>query len=401
MYIRSYIGGSLMKKRILIIFAVLILFIQTVFASQNAQPLPANKIYENNVNSILFVETQESSGSGIILDDTGTFVTCFHVIGNADNISVTTKDGNKYKVRGFKYLNPADDIAILTINSRKKFTPVSINHSGYKVGDNIYTIGNPQDIKFVFNNGIINKIIEDDIIQFSAPTSPGSSGSALFDNSGNLIGMVISQYNPSVAQNINFAIANSKFLPYLSKKTKANTKHLSWSEFLSSRLSEKNLKEFIAYALSEDDYVMLFKYSKSIITPETTPPDDYAFYGTMAIAAYMSDYDNNKFLIDEAIKWYTASINAKVNEEISLFGLIQALMMKRDLEKLNEYEKQLKKYHKSYKFLKNCYKEVDKCNYADDKLECGKITRAKILNYLYSLASDIYGKNKTNPPVKQ
>ncbi len=162
MYIRSYVGGSLMKKRILIIFVVLIHFIPAVFASKNAQPLSANKIYENNVNSILFIETQESSGSGIILDDAGTFVTCFHVIGNADNISVTTKDGNKYKVRGFKYLNPADDIAILTISSRKKFTPVSINTNGYKVGDNIYTIGNPQEIKFVFNNGIINKIIDDD-----------------------------------------------------------------------------------------------------------------------------------------------------------------------------------------------------------------------------------------------
>ncbi len=239
---------------------------------------------------------------------------------------------------------------------------------------------------------MINKIIDDDIIQFSAPASPGSSGSALFDNSGNLIGMVISQYNPSVAQNMNFAVTNSKFLPYLSKKTKANTKHLPWNEFVSSRLSEKNLKEFIAYALDKDNYVMFFKYSKSLIAPETTSPDDYALYGTMAIVAYMSDYDNNKFLIDEAIKWYTASINSKVNEEISLFGLIQASMMKNDLENINEYEKQLKKYHKSYKFLKNCYKEVAKCKYANDKSECGEITRDKILNYLCSLANDIYDK---------
>ena len=127
-----------MKKIILTLLAITVLFIKSACANQELNNISANKIYENNVNSIFFVETEDSSGSGIILDETGTFVTCFHIIDNAENISVTTKDGNKYKVQGFKYISPADDIAILTIKSKKKFQPAAVNKGEYKVGDNIY-----------------------------------------------------------------------------------------------------------------------------------------------------------------------------------------------------------------------------------------------------------------------
>ena len=134
---------------------------------------------------------------------------------------------------------------------------------------------------------------------------------------------------------------------------------------------------------------MLFKYSKSIITPETVPAEDYALYGTMALSAYIRDYGKNQFLIDEAIKWYTSALNSQKNEETALFGLIQSLMMKKDFQQIKEYEKQLKKYHKSYKFLKECLKKAEKCYYTEDKTECGSVIRKQILDYLYYL-------NKTN-----
>ncbi len=91
--------------------------------------MPANKLYEDKVKSVLFIETQSGTGSGIVLKDDGTFVTCFHVISNADYINVKTKDGRTYKVTGYKYLNPQTDIAILTINSRTKFTPMTLNNN--------------------------------------------------------------------------------------------------------------------------------------------------------------------------------------------------------------------------------------------------------------------------------
>ena len=59
---------------------------------------PANKLYEEKVQSVLFIETQSGTGSGIILKDDGTFVTCFHVISNADYINAKTKDGKTFKV---------------------------------------------------------------------------------------------------------------------------------------------------------------------------------------------------------------------------------------------------------------------------------------------------------------
>lgn len=83
-------------------------------------------IYNNNAPSILFLETQNGSGSGVIVREDGTFITCFHVIADADFIKAKTKDGKNYNVNGFRYLDPENDIAILTLSTKK-------NISAYKI----------------------------------------------------------------------------------------------------------------------------------------------------------------------------------------------------------------------------------------------------------------------------
>lgn len=133
----------------------------------------ASSIYKNNVVSILYIETQDSSGSGVILKEDGTFVTCFHVIANADYIMAKLEDGSIYYVNGFRYINPLSDVAILTLDTKREFIPITINPvNNLNVGEKIYAISNPQGLQFVFSDGIINQYTKD-YIQFSAPISSG------------------------------------------------------------------------------------------------------------------------------------------------------------------------------------------------------------------------------------
>jgi S1-C subfamily serine protease len=71
-------------------------------------------------------------------------------------------------------------------------------------------IGHPQGLRFSLSSGIIARE-EGGIIQISAPVSPGNSGGPVYDERGNLLGIVSATTDKSInpnAENLNFAIAS-------------------------------------------------------------------------------------------------------------------------------------------------------------------------------------------------
>ncbi|WP_176559505.1 S1C family serine protease [Rubellimicrobium roseum] len=80
------------------------------------------------------------------------------------------------------------------------------------VGERVYSIGNPSGLSKTFAEGLISGVREDGgitLVQTSAPISPGSSGGALVDASGALVG--ITTFLLRDTQNLNFAISASAF----------------------------------------------------------------------------------------------------------------------------------------------------------------------------------------------
>lgn len=76
-------------------------------------------------------------------------------------------------------------------------------------GENIFVIGHPEGLKFTLSTGIVSRR-EASVIQISAPISPGNSGGPVYDEDGNLIGVVSSMLDRSLqpnAENLNFAVA--------------------------------------------------------------------------------------------------------------------------------------------------------------------------------------------------
>jgi S1-C subfamily serine protease len=80
------------------------------------------------------------------------------------------------------------------------------------VGERVYTIGNPSGLAKTLGEGLISGLRQTDgihYVQTSAPISPGSSGGALVDSRGSLVG--ITTFLHKEAQNLNFAIAAEEF----------------------------------------------------------------------------------------------------------------------------------------------------------------------------------------------
>jgi len=83
-----------------------------------------------------------------------------------------------------------------------------LKQSGVNEGENIFVIGHPQGLRFTLSTGIISRR-DQDALQISAPVSPGNSGGPVYDEHGNLIGIVTSMIDRSMspnAENLNFAV---------------------------------------------------------------------------------------------------------------------------------------------------------------------------------------------------
>jgi S1-C subfamily serine protease len=83
-----------------------------------------------------------------------------------------------------------------------------------KEGESIFVIGHPEGLKYTLSTGIISRM-ENSTLQISAPVSPGNSGGPVYDQQGNLLGVVSStldkSYQPN-AENLNFAVTAQAFL---------------------------------------------------------------------------------------------------------------------------------------------------------------------------------------------
>jgi len=75
-------------------------------------------------------------------------------------------------------------------------------------GENVFVIGHPEGLRFTLSTGIISRT-QGSTVQISAPVSPGNSGGPVFDEHGNLVGIVtsmIDKHGDPNAENLNFAV---------------------------------------------------------------------------------------------------------------------------------------------------------------------------------------------------
>lgn len=135
-------------------------------------------------------------GTGFALTASGYVVTNYHVIVGADSVYIQNSAGESYKVKTI-YSDPVGDLAILQITDSafKPFNalPYSIKKSSTELGEDIYTVGFPKD-DIVFSKGNLSSKTGYDgdttAYQIDMNVNPGNSGGPLFDNRGNIIGVI-------------------------------------------------------------------------------------------------------------------------------------------------------------------------------------------------------------------
>jgi hypothetical protein len=110
------------------------------------------------------------------------------------------------------------DLALLWLERRSgdaEFTQPVATYSSVQMGEKIFVIGHPEGLNFSVSNGIVSRTPGNEVLQVSAPISPGNSGGPVYDEYGNLLGIVTSKVARSMepeAENLNFAVSTDALL---------------------------------------------------------------------------------------------------------------------------------------------------------------------------------------------
>jgi len=159
-------------------------------------------------------------GSGFFVSLDGLLVTNYHVVNNAYTAAAEV-EGKECPVEGFCAFNAQQDLALLKVKIDKPAVLRVSASEPPKVGTKVFAIGSPVGQTNTLSEGLVSglrKMNDRDLIQTTAPISPGSSGGPLMTSDAVVIGVNTLGGNAAIVQNINFAVPASMVLKLIESK---------------------------------------------------------------------------------------------------------------------------------------------------------------------------------------
>ena len=168
-------------------------------------------------NSVVMIKVYDDEnkvlcyGSGVVIHSKGYILTNLHVVQGGHLFSVLYEnETEEYITDHFIKYHQQYDLAIIKVD--KHCSPLTIKTDGQLVrGQKIVAIGSPLGLFNSISDGIVSGFREIDslsMIQFTAPISNGSSGGALLDMFGRLVGLITAGFDNG--QNLNLAVPSQK-----------------------------------------------------------------------------------------------------------------------------------------------------------------------------------------------
>lgn len=183
-----------------------------------------SKLNQNTVVTInvLRKDGKTASATGFVISPQGFVATAAHSLEKAHLVNLTFSNGaisEEAKIIAFAK-NPKIDLAILQVPVNYVPSVTFQNSNTVQAGQEIAVIGSPKRLQNTITNGLVSQLRNMGNITFfqiSAPISPASSGSPVFNKEGKVIGIAISSLEEQNVQNINFAVPSNYLLQMMSE----------------------------------------------------------------------------------------------------------------------------------------------------------------------------------------
>jgi S1-C subfamily serine protease len=155
-----------------------------------------------------------SIGSGLIVRSDGIVLTANHVVKGMREVQVRLKGGDVYDRVELIAADERRDVAALRIPATGLTVMPMANSSDARPGSSVYVVSNGAGLPWTASSGVLSAVRMADevpgagngyhLFQFTASSSPGSSGGVLVDAQARALGIVVGSITQG--QNINFAV---------------------------------------------------------------------------------------------------------------------------------------------------------------------------------------------------
>lgn len=183
--------------------------------------LDGPSIFDRYNSAVFMVYTSDGvkgyQGSGFFINEHGVAVSNYHVFQGTNKGNEQIKcigSDNIYKVESVIADDEENDFIIFKVNcSNTKYIPIA--NSKPKVGEKVYAIGSPMGLTNTFSSGEISQWRGNNLMQISALIDHGSSGGALINEFGQVVGITSGSFADGSQANLNYAWSIDVIKPYI------------------------------------------------------------------------------------------------------------------------------------------------------------------------------------------
>lgn len=186
--------------------------------------LTGSEVFAKYNTAVFMVFTSDGyngyQGSGFFINSDGLAVSNYHVFQGtnigAEIIKLATGD-EVYKTLEVIHSDADEDFILFRVNvSNTNFIPLA----NYKpqVGEKVYAIGSPRGLENTFSSGEVSQWRDRNLMQISALIDHGSSGGALINEYGEVVGITSGSFADGSQANLNYAWSIDVIKPYIDCK---------------------------------------------------------------------------------------------------------------------------------------------------------------------------------------
>ncbi len=188
----------------------------------DSNKLEGSQIFNKYNRAVFMIYTTDGfqvyQGSGFFINDQGLAVSNYHVFKGtaigAEGIKLPG-DNQAYKVVEVLQSSEQEDFILFRVNVKN--TPyIPIAQYKPQIGEKVYTIGSPKGLENTFSSGEVSQWRDKQLMQISANIDHGSSGGALINEYGEVVGITSGTFDDGSKANLNYAWSIDVIKPYVS-----------------------------------------------------------------------------------------------------------------------------------------------------------------------------------------
>ncbi len=188
------------------------------------------QLYKQCVDSVAFIANIKNDGTkeyggAIVYQPDGTLITAYHVIRDANILSISFPNGKVYSATVINF-DPGRDLAWLKIDSTDIFKAATLRTKPIQIGAQVFAIGHPFRLMWSYTEGIVSQIRKDYVIpgkyvfheclQTDTALNPGNSGAPIFDRNGQVVAMANITVSPKgVSEGAGLCTATNELIRFM------------------------------------------------------------------------------------------------------------------------------------------------------------------------------------------